>query len=123
MNDAPLFKGFPAPAMGAFQFPALASSWPMALARIYWVELPMAVTGHIQRFMAQQGQERMRLLSELSCADSVSGAFNKEMAFLQQTALAWGVEMMEILELCQEKLVNPIHEDQGMTNVETKKAA
>lgn len=123
MNNAPLFQGFPSQVMGGIPSSAFTASWPMTAAKIYWLELPVAVANHFQRFAAEQVQERMRLLSELSRADGVNSAFTKEMAFLQQSTLAWGVEMLELIELCQEKLLNPVHEEPAFTVPDIKKAA
>ena len=123
MNNAPLFQGFPSQWTGAIPSSAFATSWPMAIAKAYWFELPVAVANHLQRFAADQAQERMRLLSELTRAEGVNTIFTKEMAFIQQASLAWGAEMMELAELCQEKLLNPVQEEPSFTIPEIKKAA
>lgn len=118
MTDSPLFQPFPGWGTGnmpqlPFKLPdaTAGAAWPMTFARTYWVDLPMALATHWQRFVAGQVQEQGRLFAELSKVENPGVAFSKEMAFLQQSTLAVGAEMMELAELCQEKLLNPAHAD------------
>lgn len=137
MSDSPLFQPFkgwdpgkmPQMPFNIPQMPfampsaAAGAGWPMTLARTYWVDLPMALTSHWQRFVASQVQEQGRLFAELTTVEHPGVAFSKEMAFLQQSTLAVGAEMMELVELCQEKLINPAHEDTGTEAPTFKEAA
>ncbi len=116
MSDSPLFQPFPGWGTGKmpqlpFKLPDATAGavWPMTFARTYWVDLPVALASHWQRFVATQVQEQGRLFAELAKVENPGVAFSKEMAFLQQSTLAVGAEMMELAELCQEKLLNPAH--------------
>lgn len=112
--DSPLFKGSPIlqGLARSWTVGTPPAAWPMALVHTYWVDLPLAVSSHVQRFASAQVQAQMRLLSEMSHAEGSANMLMKEAGFLQQSAVAWGGECLEILELCQEKLLNPLHEEE-----------
>ncbi|MFG1420288.1 hypothetical protein [Roseixanthobacter liquoris] len=107
MSDASTFPDFTKAYAEMWPGKAAAFGWPMAAARVYWIELPVAINAHLQRFATAQLQEQMRLMGEMAKPDAATSVFNKEAAFLQQSAFAWGTEVLEIVELCKEKLLNP----------------
>ncbi|MFG1463156.1 hypothetical protein V5F77_09645 [Xanthobacter sp. DSM 24535] len=107
MSDSSTSPGFTTGFPTTWPAGAQMFGWPMAAARVYWVELPVAINAHLQRFATAQIQEQMRLMSEMAKPDAATSVFNKEAAFLQQSAFAWGTEMLEIVELCKEKMLNP----------------
>ncbi|MEP9376336.1 hypothetical protein ABLE91_06475 [Aquabacter sp. CN5-332] len=80
----------------------------MSVARTVWIDLPVEVASRLQRFAAAQAQDQMRVFSEMSTPDGtgLGNPLMRQATFLQQSSLAWGTEMLEIMELCQEKLLN-----------------
>jgi len=87
-------------------------AWPMALAHTYWVDLPVAVASRLQHFASGRVQEQVRIMGEMSHAEGSANMLMKEASFLQQSAVAWGGECLEIIEMCQEKLLNPVPEEE-----------
>lgn len=84
---------------------------PMAAARFFWVDFPVEVATRLQRFTAERMQDQMRLLAELGAQEGNVNPFMREAAFLQQSSVAWGAEVMQIMELCQERLLNTSRAD------------
>ncbi|MFG1359371.1 hypothetical protein [Xanthobacter pseudotagetidis] len=102
MNDSAIFQGL-ARAMSAGTPPA---AWPMAFWKNCFFDCPVEVASHLQRFAGRQMQDQVQLFSELSKEENMANAFTKEAAFLQQSALAWSSEMLEVAELVQAKLLS-----------------
>lgn len=101
MIESPILQGL----ARAYSVGTPPTAWPMAVAKVWFVDCPLEVANHLQRFTGRQMQEQAQLLSELSKADNPSAAVTKEMAFLQQSALAWNTELLEIAELVQNRLL------------------
>ncbi len=80
-------------------------AWPVAVWKNCFLDCPLAVASHIQRFAGRQMQEQVQLLSDLSREENAANVFTKEAAFLQQSALAWSTEVLELAELVQSKLL------------------
>lgn len=104
MNTLPPFQAWTQAWQQGSTMPSAA--WPMTMARAMWVDLPVEIASRLQRFAAAQTQEQMRVFSEAGRLDGSSNPFMRQMAFAQQSSLAWGTEMLEIMELCQERLLN-----------------
>ncbi len=81
-------------------------AWPIASLQALWFETPLAVATHLQKFSASQIQAQMNLLADLSREEGPANLFAKESAFLQQSAMAWGTEMMELASLVQTKVLS-----------------
>lgn len=81
-------------------------AWPVASLQALWFETPLAVATHLQKFTAGQIQAQMDLLADLSREEGPTNLFAKESAFLQQSAMAWGTEMMELASLVQTKVLS-----------------
>lgn len=101
MTDSPIFQGL----ARAYSVGTPPTIWPMAVMKAYFFDCPMEVAAHVQRFTGRQMQEQVQLFSDLSREENPANAFTKEAAFLQQSALAWQTELMEIADLVQKKLV------------------
>jgi len=101
MNDSAIFQGL-ARALTSGTPPNM---WPVGMWKNFYFEAPVAVASHLQRFMAHQMQEQMQLASELAKDPNPANAFTKQAAFVQQSALAWQTEMLELAELVQAKLM------------------
>lgn len=90
----------------AWQTTAQTSGNPMAAARFFWFDFPIEVASRLQRFSAERMQDQMRLFSELGANEGNVNPLMREAAFLQQSGIAWGAELMQIMELYQERLLN-----------------
>ncbi|WP_127090236.1 hypothetical protein [Aquabacter cavernae] len=102
MNTLPPFQTW----TQAWQNAAQTSGNPAAAAQLLWFELPVEIAGRLQRFTAARMQDQMRLFTEMNGAEGVANPFMREAAFLQESSLAWGSEVLQIMELCQERLLN-----------------
>ncbi len=81
-------------------------AWPAAAVQTFWFETPMAVMTHLQKFTAGQIQAQMTLLADLSREEGPANVIGKEAAFLQQSAMAWSTEWMELASLVQTKVLS-----------------
>ncbi|MDQ0506994.1 hypothetical protein [Xanthobacter agilis] len=95
-------------------FPGLNRNWnlgaspmvdPTSAWKSYFFECPVAVASHLQRFMMRQAQDQMQVFAELARDPNPTAAVSRQAAFLQQSALAWNTEVMELAELMQSKLL------------------
>lgn len=102
MNTLPPFQAW----TQAWQTAAQAPGNPAAAARMLWIDLPVEIASRLQRFTADRMQDQMRLFSEMGAMEGNVNPFMREAAFLQQSSLAWGTEMLQIMEMCQERLLN-----------------
>lgn len=101
MNDSAIFQGL----TRAWSVGTPHVAWPVAFWKNCFFDCPVEVASHIQRFAGRQMQDQVQLFSELSKEENMANAFTKEAAFLQQSALAWNSEMLEVAELVQSKLL------------------
>jgi hypothetical protein len=101
MNDSAIFQGL----TRAWSTGTPPVAWPVAFWKNCFFDCPVEVASHIQRFAGRQMQDQVQLFSELSKEENMANAFTKEAAFLQQSALAWSSEMLEVAELMQSKLL------------------
>lgn len=113
MSDASTFASTLQDSMRAFQdqmrsFHAGTTpvAWPAATLQAFWFETPLAVATHLQKFTAGQMQAQMDLLASISREEGPANLMSKEAAFLQQSAMAWGTEMMELASLVQTKVLS-----------------
>ncbi|TDU01102.1 hypothetical protein [Azorhizobium] len=81
-------------------------AWPMSAVQSFWVETPLEVATHLQKFTAGQVQAQLNLFTDLSREDGPANLASKELAFLQQSAMAWNTEWLEIASLIQTKLLS-----------------
>ncbi|WP_029004914.1 hypothetical protein [Azorhizobium doebereinerae] len=81
-------------------------AWPLAAMQAFWFETPLAVSTHLQKFTAGQIQAQVNLLADLSREDGPTNLLAKEAAFLQQSAMAWNTEWLEIASLIQTKILS-----------------
>lgn len=102
MNDSVIFQGL-ARAMAPAAQPM---AWPVTAWKNLFFDCPMAVTTHLQQFVGRQVQEQVQLLGELSREQNPSALVTREAAFLQQSALAWSTELIEVAEIVQSKLLS-----------------
>lgn len=102
MNDSVMFQGL-ARAMSSATPPM---GWPLAVWKNCFFDCPLVVSSHLQQFVGRQMQEQVQLLSEISKEQNPSAALSREAAFLQQSALAWSSELLEVAELVQSRLLN-----------------
>ncbi|GGF65753.1 hypothetical protein GCM10007301_26830 [Azorhizobium oxalatiphilum] len=86
---------------GAFPTPPLPGSWPISGVQAFWLETPMAVTSHLQKFVAGQVQEQMNVFTALAREDGPANLAGRQSAFLQQSAMAWATEWLELASLVQ----------------------
>lgn len=100
MNDSVMFQGL----ARAMTPSANAAEWPLALWRSYF-ECPVLVVAHLQQFLVRRSQEQARFISEVSHERNPSEILAKQIAFMQQSAVAWSTEMVEVSELAQAKLM------------------
>lgn len=107
MNDSVMFQGL-ARALAPGNTPA---AWPMAMWKNMFLDCPLAVTAHVQQFVGRQVQEQVQLLSDLSREQNPTALLTREAAFLQQYALAWQTELVEVAELVQTRLLNATQAD------------
>lgn len=101
MNDSAIFQGLTR-AMSAGTPPTL---FPVTVWKNLYFECPVAIASHLQRFAARQMQEQMQIAGELAKDPNPANIFTKQAAYLQQSALAWNTEMMELAELVQAKVL------------------
>lgn len=102
MNDSAVFQGL-ARALSTGTPPA---AWPFALWKNLFFDCPLAASTHVQQFVGRQMQEQVQLLNDLARERNPSAALSREAAFLQQSALAWSSEMLEVAELVQTRLLS-----------------
>lgn len=102
MNDSAIFQGL----TRAWSTGTPPMAWPMAFWKNCFFDCPVEVASHIQRFAGRQMQDQVQLFSELSKEENMANAFTKEAAFIQQSALAWSSEMLEVAELVQSKVLS-----------------
>lgn len=119
------FAAMPFAAPGAFQAQPWMDAWMKAFSqplsgqpvagkpvdalsalRLLWVDLPVEVAGRLQKFTSERMQDQMRLLTELAAEESNVNPAMRYAGFVQQASLAWGTELLQIMELYQEKLLN-----------------
>lgn len=111
MSDSTFFQGLnrawnigaPAGAWPTAGWPAAA--WPTTAWKNYFFECPVAVASHLQRFMMRQTQDQMQVFAELARDPNPANAVTRQATFLQQSALAWNAELLELAELVQGKLL------------------
>ena len=104
MNDSAIFQGL----TRAWSVGAPPTAWPAAAWKNTFFECPVAVASHLQRFLARQAQEQVQLLAELARDPNPATAIPRQTAYLQQSALAWNTELLELAELVQGKLLAPV---------------
>lgn len=81
-------------------------AWPLSAIQSFWIETPLEVASHLQKFTAGQVQAQLNLFSDLSEEAGPANLAAKELAFLQQSAMAWNTEWLEIASLLQTKLLS-----------------
>ncbi len=101
MNDSAFFQGM-SRAWGLGGQPA--SPWPMTAWQSLF-ECPIAVSSHLQQFLAHRVQEQARFLAELSHERNPNDILAKQMSYLQQAAMAWSTEMIQVGEIAQSRLM------------------
>lgn len=101
MSDSTIFQGL----SRAWNIGTPPTEWPASAMKNYFFECPVAVTSHLQRFMMRQAQDQMQIFAELAKDPNPTNAVTREAAFLQQSALAWNTELLELAELVQSKLL------------------
>ncbi|WP_454916128.1 hypothetical protein [Xanthobacter sediminis] len=105
MTDSTFFQGL----SNAWNIGAPSAAWPTATPMTAWknyvFECPVAVASHLQRFMMRQAQDQMQVFAELTRDPNPTTAATRQTAFLQQSALAWNTELLELAELVQSKLL------------------
>ncbi|MFG1333599.1 hypothetical protein V5F41_20395 [Xanthobacter autotrophicus] len=108
MNDHAVFQGL-ARALSTGSPPV---AWPFAVWKNLFLDCPMAASAHVQQFVGRQMQEQIQLLNDLAKEQNPSAAVSREAAFLQQSALAWSGEMLEVAELVQQRLLSATQAEQ-----------
>lgn len=101
MNDSAFFQGL-SRAWGLGAQPA--SPWPMTAWQGLF-ETPIAVSTHLQQFLTHRVQEQARFLAELSHERNPNDILAKQMSYLQQAAMAWSTEMIQVSEIAQSRLM------------------
>jgi len=98
-------QGFGQQGFGAQGFgPPPGMAWPApAFHGIF--ECPMAVGAHFQQFLTRRLQHQAEFLHELARERNPQDIFAKHMAYLQQAAMAWSTEMIQVSEIAQSKLM------------------
>lgn len=119
MNDSVMFQGL-ARALSPATPPM---AWPAVVWKNLFFDCPIAVTTHLQQFVGRQVQEQVQLLGDLSREQNPSAAVTREAAFLQQSALAWSTELIEVAEIVQSKLLNATQTEQPQDTPPFAKAA
>ncbi|QRG05963.1 hypothetical protein EZH22_23550 [Xanthobacter dioxanivorans] len=107
MNDSVMFQGL----ARAFSANTPSMAWPIALWKNCFFDCPLAVSSHVQQFVGRQMQEQVQLLADLSREQNPSAALSREAAFLQQSALAWNNELLEVAELVRGRLLTATQAD------------
>lgn len=102
MNDSAIFQGL----ARALSPATPGAAWPFTMVKTLYFDTPMAVASHLQQFVGRQMQEQVQLFSELSREQNPQAAFTREAAFLQQSALAWSNELLEVAELAQSRILS-----------------
>lgn len=102
MNDSAIFQGL----TRAWSAGTPPMAWPMAVWKNCFFDCPVEVASHLQRFAGRQMQDQVQLMSELSREETMANAFTKEAAFIQQSALAWSTELLEVAELVQSRMLS-----------------
>ncbi|MFG1296728.1 hypothetical protein [Xanthobacter variabilis] len=100
MSDSTIFQG-----LSRAWNVGTPAEWPATAVKNYFFECPVAVTSHLQRFMMRQAQDQMQIFAELAKDPNPANAVTREAAFLQQSALAWNTELLELAELVQSKML------------------
>ncbi|MDI4663692.1 hypothetical protein K9U40_05010 [Xanthobacter autotrophicus] len=108
MNDSAVFQGL----ARAFSTGTPPVAWPFAVWKNLFFDCPLAASAHVQQFVGRQMQEQVQLMNDLAKEQNPSVAFSREAAFLQQSALAWSNEMVEVAGLVQSRLLNATQTDQ-----------
>jgi len=101
MNDSAIFQGL-ARALAAGNPPV---AWPVAMWKNLFLDCPLAASAHLQQFIGRQMQEQVTLMGELAKEQNPQAALTREAAFLQQSALAWSNEWLEVAELVQSRML------------------
>jgi len=101
MSDSPFFQGL----NRAWNIGTPSPTWAATAWKNYFFECPVAVTSHLQRFVMRQTQDQMQIFAELARDPNPATAVSREASFLQQSALAWNTELLELAELVQGKLL------------------
>lgn len=70
-----------------------------------FLDCPLAASAHLQQFIGRQMQEQVTLMGELAKEQNPQAALTREAAFLQQSALAWSNEWLEVAELVQSRML------------------
>ncbi len=60
------------------------------------------MAGRLQKFTSERMQDQMRLLTELAAEESNVNPAMRYAGFVQQASLAWGTELLQIMELFRE---------------------
>lgn len=107
MNDSVMFQGL----ARALTPGAPPMAWPLTMWKNLFFDCPVAVATHIQQFAGRQMQEQVELLNDLAREQNPSARMTREAAFLQQSALAWSSEMLEVAELVQGRLLSATQAD------------
>lgn len=102
MNDSAIFQGL----ARAFSAGTPPVAWPVAMWKNLFVDCPLAASAHLQQFVGRQMQEQVTLMGELAKEQNPQAALTREAAFLQQSALAWSNEWLEVAELVKSRLLN-----------------
>lgn len=119
MNDSAVFQGL-ARALSTGTPPV---AWPFAIWKNYFFDCPLAVSSHLQQFVGRQMQEQVHLLSDISREENPTSLVTREAAFLQQSALAWSNELLEVAEIVQSRLLNAAQSEQPEDQPPFAKAA
>ena len=101
MNENPFTQNY----ARLWNMPTDQPTWPVNIWKSLYFDCPVAVASHFQSFLSRRAQEQMQRFSELSREQSPANLVTKEIAFLQQAAMAWNTEMMELAEVVQNKLM------------------
>ncbi|MCG5234130.1 hypothetical protein [Xanthobacter oligotrophicus] len=107
MNDSTVFQGL----ARAFSTGTPPVAWPFTVWKNLFFDCPLAASAHVQQFVGRQMQEQVQLLNDLAKEHNPTAAFSREAAFLQQSALAWNSEMLEVAELVQHRLLSATQAD------------
>ncbi|MEP9353647.1 hypothetical protein ABLE93_08615 [Xanthobacter sp. KR7-65] len=81
-------------------------AWPLTMWKTLFFDCPVAVTAHMQQFVGRQVQEQVQILGDLAREPNPSALMTREAAFLQQSALAWSSELLEVAELVQSRMLS-----------------
>lgn len=101
MNENPFAQNY----ARLWNTPTAQTTWPVNIWKNLYFDCPVAVAAHFQSFLSRRAQEQMQRLSELSHEPNPANIISREMAFLQQSSMAWNTEMMELAEIVQSKML------------------